>query len=322
MKEKNKTITSNLTIIIVTLLLFFIGIGVFYDLVCSNKLKIYTSKLDNIAASFEKIIYRNHVRGEEFRTIYQETGDVDISFRIIEKSLSSKASQQIGVSIYNSKTGMFFESYKMNWGCTKKRTYPNDNNDIFNTTKFIIGLSNTETIITKPYMYNYSDDYSVKIVSTILPLSDSEGKYNGFISVDMLSSDFQYLSNNSIKSDEGYLYIVDSLGEIIYHPDDSFIGVDVKEPINSVSSKRRIQVSTRISQPFLFKQSSPYTGSASFYIGGPVIRSINTENNWNVVMVVPFIKFHEDFLKITILFSLLGILTYFLLTINNKIKSI
>jgi len=283
---------------------------------------MYTSKLDNIAASFEKIIYKNYVRGEEFRTFYQENENADISLRIIEKSLSSRASQQIGVSIYNSKTGMFFESYKMNWGCTKKRTYPNGNNDIFNTTKFIIGLSNTETIITKPYMYTYSDDYSVKIVSTILPLYDSEGKYNGFISVDMLSSDFQYLSNNSIKSDEGYLYIVDSLGEIIYHPDDSFIGVDVKETINTVSAKRRIQVSTRISQPFLFKQSSPYTGSASLYIGGAVIRSINTENNWNVVMVIPSIKFHEDFLKITILFSLLGILVYFLLTINNKIKSI
>ena len=52
------------------------------------------------------------------------------------------------------------------------------------------------------------------------------------------------------------------------------------------------------------------------------MNGLHSADNWTVVLVVPMLKFFEDFLKISILFSLLAILTYFLVSMNNNDKKI
>lgn len=88
-------------------------------------------------------------------------------------------------------------------------------------------LSLKQPFISKPYIA--ASGHLIMLISA--PIFDQTGKYKGLIAgtiyLENSENSFNHLLKENEKPDGSYVYVVDSTGHIIYHPDSSYINEDL-----------------------------------------------------------------------------------------------
>lgn len=171
--------------------------------------------------------------------------------------------------------------------------------------------NNGKPILTGAYKDTLTDKM---IVSAISPVYDSKGQLIGTIGADISLDEISKILKQLKIGDTGYLTAYDSDGDIIYHPDSSYIMKNVEE-INYSENMQTAILNPQDSDIMKYQRDGhSYYGQASY------LDSIR----WNVLGCIPQKEYVQEQFKITMITSIgflacAIILILICLAIANKI---